>query len=376
MIAIPVKGTIVSSSNKWIYDWIGIQATCPEDVEKLLIKAKSNNEDVVVEINSGGGEVFAGFEIYTLIRQYEGNKEIHIVGLAGSAASVIAMSAVCKISPVGMIMIHNSSTYTEGDYREMDISSGMLQAINSSIRLAYLQKSKVDEKALIELMDNETWMNARDAIANGFADSMLFEEEEVFTPVASVKDIVLSASTLNKIKKLKAENKLNDASPEIILKENETVTVSNTASESAKAVHIEHDKKGGEKNMTYAEIKSKYPDAAIEIEKLISDAEERGVKNERKRLQDIDDISGNIDSKLVQDAKYGENPVTAEQLALKAIRNNSMLGDAYMKAALSDVQESGTNNVDAEPHVGDDASEDEKLADIAANAANQKRKVK
>lgn len=359
-MVIPVKGTIVSSSNKWIYDWIGIQATCPEDVEKLLIKAKSNNEDVVVEINSGGGEVFAGFEIYTLIRQYEGNKEIHIVGLAGSAASVIAMSAVCKISPVGMIMIHNSSTYTEGDYREMDISSGMLQAINSSIRLAYLQKSKVDEKALIELMDNETWMNARDAIANGFADSMLFEEEEVFTPVASVKDIVLSASTLNKIKKLKAENKLNDASPE---------------SESAKAVHI-NDKKGGKKNMTYAEIKSKYPDAAIEIEKLISDAEERGVKNERKRLQDIDDISGNIDSKLVQDAKYGENPVTAEQLALKAIRNNSMLGDAYMKAALSDAQESGTNNVDAEPQVGDDASEDEKLADIAANAANQKRKVK
>ena len=210
MIVIPVKGTIVSSSNKWIYDWIGIQATCPEDVEKLLIKAKSNNEDVVVEINSGGGEVFAGFEIYTLIRQYEGNKEIHIVGLAGSAASVIAMSAVCKISPVGMIMIHNSSTYTEGDYREMDISSGMLQAINSSIRLAYLQKSKVDEKALIELMDNETWMNARDAIANGFADSMLFEDEEVFTPVASVKDIVLSASTLNKIKKLKAENKTDD----------------------------------------------------------------------------------------------------------------------------------------------------------------------
>ena len=109
---------------------------------------------------------------------------------------------------------------------------------------------------------------------------------------------------------------------------------------------------------------------------MISDAEERGVKNERKRLQDIDDISGNIDSKLVQDAKYGENPVTAEQLALKAIRNNSMLGDAYMKAALSDAQESGTNNVDAEPQVGDDASEDEKLADIAANAANQKRKVK
>lgn len=372
MTVVPVKGTVVSSGNKWIYDWLGIQAVAPSDIEKALDKA--GGEDVVIEVNSGGGEIFAGFEIYTLIKQYVGNLEIHIIGLAGSAASVIAMAGECKISPVGMIMIHNSSSYAEGDYREMDVSSEMLQTINSSIRLAYMSKSKINENELIKLMDNETWMNAKQAIENGFADSILFEEEEtVISPVASVKDMVLSTKTINKIKALKAKGKLNEVNPESILADSSAVKIGNSASEPAEnAVHIEDE---GGIRVTYAEIKNKYPDVAAEIEKMILNAEEKGAKNERERLMAIDEISADIDSKLVHDAKYGENPVTAEQLALQAIKNNAKLGEAYMKNALSDAAESGTNAVKTEPTDNENGSEDDKLADIAAASANQTRKV-
>lgn len=366
MVIVPVKGTVVSSGNKWIYDWFGIQAVAPCDVEKALNKA--NGDDVVVEINSGGGEVFAGFEIYTLIKQYVGKLEIHIVGLAGSAASVIAMAGECKISPVGMIMIHNSSSYSEGDYREMDASSEKLKTINSSIRLAYLGKSKVDENVLINLMDNETWMNAKQAVENGFADSILFEEnnaqEEFFSPVAAVKDVVLSQKTINKMKSLKAKDRLNEANSDIISY--------GIAIDSAKAVHTEDEKEGGE-YMNYQEIKNKHPEIANEIENMISEAEERGVKAERERLKAIDDIAKNIDSKLVNDAKYGVNPVTAEQLALQAIKNNSMLGQAYLNNAIADSNDSGVDDVKTQPT--ENENEDDQLAEIAANAANRKRKV-
>lgn len=377
MVVIPVKGTIVSSGNRWIYDWFGIQAVAPCDIEKALNKA--NGDDVVVEINSGGGEVFAGFEIYTLIKQYVGNLEIHIVGLAGSAASVIAMAGECKISPVGMIMIHNSSTYSEGDYREMDASSDMLKTINSSIRLAYLGKSKVDENELINLMDKETWMNAKQAVECGFADSILFEEkdapEDVYFPVASVKDVVLSPKTINKMKSLKAKDKLNETNADIIFDENENLDFKNSiAIESANAVHIEDKKEGGE-CMNYQEIRNKHPEIANEIEGMISEAEKRGAKNERERLKAIDDIAGNIDSKLVNDAKYGENPVTAEQLALQAIKNNSMLGKAYLNNAIADSNDSGVDDVKTQPTDSVDDNSDDQLAEIAANAANRKRKV-
>ena len=377
-MVIPVKGTIVSSSNKWIYDWLGIQATSPDEIERLLAKAKASNEDmVVVEINSGGGEVFAGFEIYTLIRQYSGNIEIHIVGLAGSAASVIAMATTCKISPVGMIMIHNSSSYAEGDYHEMDASSGMLQAINSSIRLAYKQKSNVEEDELINLMDNETWMNAEDAVAKGFVDGIMFENQDnSITLVAAFKEVVISTSTINKIKKLKAEDRLNEVNPDTILAENEKVNVSNSANESVvNTVHIENENEGG-RNMNYAEVVKQYPEIENEINVMLSEAETRGAENERNRLHAIDEIAGSVDSKSVYDATYGDNKITAEQLALQAIKNNKTLGDAYFKNALSDSDDSGVNNVKTEPTDHNAASEDDKLSDIAANAANQKRKVK
>jgi len=172
MPKIEVKGAIVSDEDKWIYDWYGVQSTSPKDISKGL--ATANGQDVEVDINSGGGDIFAGSEIYTALRSYKGNVQINIVGLAASAASVIAMAGKSKITPTGMFMIHNVSSYAEGDYRDMAHNAEILKVANQSIANAYKDKTGLSDKALLALMDKETWMSAEDTVKNKFVDGVMF----------------------------------------------------------------------------------------------------------------------------------------------------------------------------------------------------------
>lgn len=165
----------MSSEDKWIYDWFGIEAVSPSDVIKALNEA--NGQDIEIDINSGGGDIFAGSEIYTAIRSYKGNKLINIVGLAASAASVIAMAAKSQITPTGMFMIHNVSSGSQGDYRDMQHSAEVLITANQSIANAYKEKTGLSDKELLALMDNETWMSAEDAVKNKFVDGVMFSQK-------------------------------------------------------------------------------------------------------------------------------------------------------------------------------------------------------
>ena len=104
---IDVRGDIIGNDDKWIYDWLEWDSTCPDDVKSAL-QTMPAGEKLIVNINSGGGSVMAGQEIYSLLHG-RNDVEIHIQSLAGSAASVIAMANTCKMSPVATIMIHNVS---------------------------------------------------------------------------------------------------------------------------------------------------------------------------------------------------------------------------------------------------------------------------
>ena len=118
MATINIRGDIVGDDDKWIYDWFDMAATCPKDVKEIL-NAAEENEPIEVLINSGGGSVMAGQEIYSVLK---GNDRvtIKIQSLAGSAAGVVAMAGRSQISPVAMIMIHNvSMSGASGDYHDM-----------------------------------------------------------------------------------------------------------------------------------------------------------------------------------------------------------------------------------------------------------------
>lgn len=197
MKKIYVKGAIISDNLQRIYDWIGIEATSPN---KILNALPIDDSDIEVVVNSGGGDVFGGSEIYTILREYKGNVTVKIVGIAASAASVIAMAGdKILISPTAQVMIHNVSTYGAGDYRDFEHTAEVLKSANKSIANAYKTRTGKTDEELISLMDKETWFNAESAVSNGFADEIMFDENKDMPLVASLGGIVLNEEAISKI---------------------------------------------------------------------------------------------------------------------------------------------------------------------------------
>lgn len=177
---IDVRGDIIGNDDKWIYDWLEWDSTCPDDVKNAL-QTMPAGEKLIVNINSGGGSVMAGQEIYSLLHGRK-DVEIHIQSLAGSAASVIAMANTCKMSPVATIMIHNvSMSGASGDYHDMQKNAEILKTMNSALAEAYIAKTGKTKDEILKMMDKETWITAGQALEMGFID----EVEELQTQITN-----------------------------------------------------------------------------------------------------------------------------------------------------------------------------------------------
>ena len=108
---IDIKGVIVANDDKWVYDWFDMDAVAPREVLTALDRAPNERADVY--INSPGGSVFAGGEIYDALRAHPGGVQIHVTGHAASAASMIMCAGPCDISPTALVM---SQKYSEEYY--------------------------------------------------------------------------------------------------------------------------------------------------------------------------------------------------------------------------------------------------------------------
>ena len=156
--------------------WFGDEIT-PKEFRGEL---NSGQGKVTVWINSPGGDCFAAAQIYNMLMEYSGPVDVHIDGIAASAASVIAMAGNhVAISPVGMMMIHNPATVSIGDEREMKKAMEMLSEVKESIINAYELKTGLPRKQLSNMMNAESWMNAKKALELGFADSILYDGDDV-----------------------------------------------------------------------------------------------------------------------------------------------------------------------------------------------------
>ena len=136
--------------------------------------------DVVIWINSPGGDCVAASQIYTMLMDYKGRVTVKIDGIAASAASVIAMAGTeVLMAPTSLLMLHNPLTVAIGDTEEMQKAIAMLDEVKESIINAYELKTGMSRAKLAHLMDAETWMNAQKAIELGFADGMLTRDSAV-----------------------------------------------------------------------------------------------------------------------------------------------------------------------------------------------------
>ena len=140
---------------------------------------KAENGDVVVWINSLGGDCFAAHQIHNMLKEYKGKVTVKVDGIAASAASVIAMAGDdVFVSPVSMMMIHNPLTSAFGNAKDMQKVIEMLDSVKDSIVNAYELKTGMSRSKISHLMDNETWMDAYKAVDLGFADKVLYADGE------------------------------------------------------------------------------------------------------------------------------------------------------------------------------------------------------
>ena len=174
-----------------------------DDVTPKAFRADLNagKGDVVIWINSPGGDCVAASQIYSMLMDYPGNVTVKIDGIAASAASVIAMAgSKVMMAPTALMMIHNPLTVAIGDTEEMQKAIDMLSEVKESILNAYEIKTGLSRAKLSHLMDAETWMNAKKAIELGFADEILTDEKTVAdVPAFAFSSKAVEMALINKI---------------------------------------------------------------------------------------------------------------------------------------------------------------------------------
>lgn len=201
MTTVPIKGVISSNDDAEVYQLFGYSTVTPNDIADALKNAAGSN--VTVEINSPGGDVFAGSEIYTALKAYSGQVEVNVVGLAASAASIIAMAGnVVKISPTAQLMIHRASTVSQGNADDLSSDLAGLNSTDQAIVNVYQQKTGMDPQDIYRMMSQETWINAQDAVKQGFADSIMFEKQPATVVNAVNGQLLLSKDVVAKVKAL------------------------------------------------------------------------------------------------------------------------------------------------------------------------------
>nr|DAT17195.1 MAG TPA: Putative ATP dependent Clp protease [Caudoviricetes sp.] len=276
-------------------------------------------ENINVYINSNGGVVDTAIAINNALRRHKAKVTVNIDGIAASAATLITCAGdTVRMPKNALFMIHNPSTIAMGDSEEMRKQADVLEKYKNSITETYLQKVNIDKEKLSELMDNETWLNAEEALEYGFIDEIIENAD-----IQVVENKVISNNMVFNMAEFKNFNVDKN---------------------------IKNNEKGSEK-MTREEIKNQYPDIYAEI---INEGKEIGIKEERTRIQEIEDLGYNHE--VVSKAKF-EEPKNARDLALEIVS----LMKQENQNKLNRIQDEGKplNNM---PKGNDDGVNDEQKA--------------
>lgn len=194
---------MIPNDYKWFYDWFEEDSTCPRDVQKVL-DAVVEGDEIEVYINSPGGVIDVGSEIYTLLRG-QNNVKIYITGEACSAASIVAMAGYCEMSPTALMMVHCVSSGVRGNHSAMEHMAEVLRTADRALCTAYVAKTGMSETEALELMEHETWLTAEQAKERGLIDAIMFEESEIMPLVAGPLFALPGKEQMEKVKKMMEE---------------------------------------------------------------------------------------------------------------------------------------------------------------------------
>lgn len=184
---IDVQGVIVPNDYADFYEWAGEDYTCPNMVSSVIDKS-SPGDEIAVYINSPGGVIDCGSEIYTMLREASADRDvtIYITGQACSAASVIACAAYSEMSPTALMMVHCVSSGVIGNHNDMEQMAETLKIADHALCQAYVEKTGMSEEEALAMMEAETWLSAKQAKEIGLVDAIMFDESENDLMVAAI----------------------------------------------------------------------------------------------------------------------------------------------------------------------------------------------
>ena len=156
-------------------DWFGEGVTAKRIASALR---SIGDKEVEVSVNSPGGDYFEGLAIYNLLRDHPAKVTVKIVGIAASAASVIAMAGdEIQIARAGFLMIHNTWVIAAGDRHGFRDVADWLEPFDETAADIYAARTGLDPKDIGKMLDRETWIGGKDAVEQGFADALLAVDE-------------------------------------------------------------------------------------------------------------------------------------------------------------------------------------------------------
>lgn len=202
MKKIRLKGDVVSDNVGKLFDWFDLDSIYPGKVKQALEDAGS--EDVEITLTTNGGSVFAGQEIYDIIKNYEGKTTVKLSGLVASIGTLITCAFdEVLVSPVSTFMIHNPTLAdVSGEKKDMEKAAQLLTTVENSLLDAYVAKTGLDKEGLADLMAKETFMTAQEVIDYGFADGMVEDSESELLLVAGFESLA-NSSFIKKLQNMK-----------------------------------------------------------------------------------------------------------------------------------------------------------------------------
>lgn len=331
-----------------------------KDLETL-----SEMDEVSFYINSIGGDVYAGISIFNKIRSLKASTTTIVDGLAASAAAIVAQAGDKRLVSVGsQTMIHTASAGLIGYYNRQELKKvdNTLKSIDKSLAEVLSDRTGRDQDDIMSMLNKTTWMTADEAVSEGFADEVINKSEPVIDRVGNT-----GIYTINGI-----PHNFNHCPLPPFSMIGAHLPESNGSTE---PVEIENPSNEEVKSMDIKELKATYPDLVNQIEEEAkstaqadnTEAVQHAVKAERERIKEIDSIAHTISADLVNEAKYGDEPMTAKDLAFKAMQMQQEQGAEYLKNREIEQAASGVNNVTADPVSGSEIDTLEK--DIQDGAA-------
>ena len=285
-------------------------------------------EELVVRINSPGGDVFAAHAIYCRLRDLSAKITVKIDGWAASAATIVAMAGdVIQIPRNGVFMIHDPAmtvwdTYKAADFEKL---AQELKVIKQSIVNTYAGRTKMKDEDIAAMMQEETWWTGDQAVEKGFCDSIMFEAEPQ-TVIENARKVIVNSVPLD-LSRFKTV-------PTMLL---------NSPAQGGLQNISHKDEKGGKGTMdeqikTVPALEAKYPD-------LVNQIRTEAVNSERERIKSIMDTAPAGYESIVEDALF-KTPVDAGQVALKIVAEQKKAGAKYLAAVAKDAAASGVDGIE------------------------------